>query len=203
MPYVVHHAGDGPPPDPADHGFVVSLGSQHSATAADPEWIPQEIATLRAAIDAGVPVLGLCFGGQALSLALGGGVDVLATPEIGWFPVDAVDEAVPPGPWLQYHFELVRVPPGARELARSPAGPAAFGYGPHLGLQFHPEADALMIERWAHIDRQLPATGLTPGFLVAESRAFAPASREPAFRLFDSWLSGAFDSERSPSGATG
>ena len=39
---------------------------------------------------------GLCFGGQALSLALGGGVDRLARPEIGWFPIEAVDgDAVP------------------------------------------------------------------------------------------------------------
>lgn len=107
-----------------------------------------------------------------------------------------MDDRVPTGPWLQYHFELMRVPPCAHELARSPKGRAAFGYGPHLGLQFHPEADAPMVERWAYIDPHLPETGLTPEFLGAESRAHAPGSPEPAFRLCDGWRSHAFISGR-------
>ena len=91
MPYVVHHAGSDGAARPEDFEVVVSLGSQHSATASEPGWVPEEIAVLRAAVDADVPVLGLCFGGQALSLALDGGVDVLDQPEIGWFPVETAD----------------------------------------------------------------------------------------------------------------
>ncbi len=188
--FVIHRAGQDPPPDSTAYRFIVSLGSQHSATATDPEWVPQEIAAMRAAVDAGVPVLGLCFGGQALSLALGGGIDALARPEIGWFGIETVDDAVPAGPWLMFHTEQMRVPPGARELARSPAGPAAFRYGPHLAVQFHPEVDVERVSAWASADPNLAAVGLTPEALVADSEVHAPAARERAFAMFDRWLAG-------------
>lgn len=191
--YVIHRSGADPPVAPADFRFVVSLGSQHSAAADEPAWVPEEISALRAAVDAGVPVLGLCFGGQALSLALGGGVDRLAKPEIGWFSLEAADDAVPTGPWLMMHTEQLRVPPGGVELARSPAGPAAFSHGPHLGVQFHPEVDVERVAVWAEKDPGLAVVGLTPEELVAQSEAHAPAARELAFRLFDRWLGGALN----------
>ncbi len=160
LPYVVHHAGADGAVAPEDFSFVVSLGSEESARASDPSWIPAEVEVLREAVGAGVPVLGLCFGGQALSLALGGGVDRLARPEIGWFPIETVDgDAVPAGPWLMWHNEQMRVPPGGVELARSPAGPAAFACGPHLGVQFHPEVDVERVQAWAASDRRASGGG--------------------------------------------
>lgn len=196
IPFVIHHAGEDPPPQPSRFSFVASLGSIHSAAASEPRWIPQEIAALRTAVQADVPVLGLCFGAQALSVALGGGTDVLAKPEIGWFPLDSFDDGVPEGPWLQYHHELMRVPPGARELARSSAGPAVFRRGPHLGVQFHPEVDAPLVERWARADSTLTETGLTAGELVAQSEVYVGAAREQAFGLFDHWRSLDLSGER-------
>jgi GMP synthase-like glutamine amidotransferase len=194
VPYVVHQAGSDGSVTPTDFSFVVSLGSQHSALATEPGWVPDEIFALREAVDAGVPVLGLCFGGQALSLALGGGVDVLERPEIGWFSVETVDgEVVPAGPWLMWHTEQMRVPPLGVELARSPAGPAAFSVGPHLAVQFHPEVDVDRVAAWAERDEHLAAVGLTPEDVVAQSQRFAAGAREQAFRLFDRWLTGAVD----------
>jgi GMP synthase-like glutamine amidotransferase len=188
VPFVVHHVWQEPPPDPREHSFVVSLGSERSA-ADDDGWVPREIEVLREAIAADVPVLGLCFGGQALSVALNGGIEVLPAPEIGWIAVHSDDDGIPPGPWLQYHFDLMRVPPGGRELARSPAGTAAFRHGRHLGLQFHPEADAALVDRWARSDPKLPGTGITPEELAAQSAAHAEAARILAYRLFDRWRS--------------
>jgi GMP synthase-like glutamine amidotransferase len=185
---MVHDAWRDALPDPAGYGFVVSLGSVHSATATDPGWIQDEVAMLRRAVSAEVPVLGICFGGQALSVALGGWSDPLPAPEIGWIEIETDDASVPSGPWLQYHSELMRVPPGARELARSPAGPAAFRKGPHLGLQFHPEVDAELVDQWARADPHLPDSGLTPEDLAAQSAVHAEPAREHAFALFDAWL---------------
>jgi GMP synthase-like glutamine amidotransferase len=200
LPYVVHHAGEDPPVDVGDFAFVVSLGSQCSAAAADPAWIPAEVGALRAAASAEVPVLGLCFGGQALSLALGGGVDVLDRPEIGWVPIETVDAGVvPAGPWLMWHTEQMRLPPGGQELARSPAGPAAFRVGPHLAVQFHPEVDVEQVAAWAERDEHLAALGLTPEELVAHSEVHAPPAREQAFALFDRWLAGAVNGHGSGS----
>lgn len=188
LPFVVHRSWEEPFPDPTQYAFIASLGSVHSAAATDPEWIPAEVSMLRRAVDEGVPVLGLCFGAQALSVALGGGVDVLDRPEIGWFEITTDDDRIPTGPWLEYHSELMRVPAGARELARSPAGPAVFTYGPHLALQFHPEVDAELVDQWARLDPKLHENGLTPEDLTAQSDAYAQAAREQAFRLFDGWL---------------
>jgi GMP synthase-like glutamine amidotransferase len=193
---VVHRTWEDPLPDPADYGFIASLGSQFSATDRDPEWIPREIELLADAVEQDIPVLGLCFGGQALSVALGGGVDVLPTPEIGWVAVDSTDASVPLGPWVQYHREVMRVPPGARELARSPVGPAAFRSGRHLGLQFHPEADGVLFDAWARMDPTLPETGITPSELAAQSAIHSEAARAQAFQLFDGWFAGAFGLER-------
>jgi GMP synthase-like glutamine amidotransferase len=194
LPYVVHHAGTDGAVRVSDFGCVISLGSQHSAAGLDPAWVPDEIAALRAAVDAELPVLGLCFGGQALSLALGGGVDVLDRPEIGWFGVATADPGlVPGGPWLMWHTEQMRVPPGARELARSPAGPAAFSLGPHLAVQFHPEVDVERVAAWAERDEHLAEVGLTAEDVVAQSRRHEAAARERALRLFDRWLSGALN----------
>jgi GMP synthase-like glutamine amidotransferase len=188
VPFVVHNVGVEPLPDPREHSFVVSLGSELSATD-DDGWVPREIEVLGEAIAADVPVLGLCFGGQALSVALNGGIEVLPAPEIGWIAVHSDDDAIPAGPWLHYHSDLMRVPPGGRELARSPAGTAAFRHGRHLGLQFHPEADAALVDRWARADPKLPATGITPEELAAQSAAHAEAARILAYRLFDHWRS--------------
>lgn len=190
LPFTVHHVWEQALPDPTEFAFVVTLGSMASAGASEPPWVPNEIAALREAIGTEVPVLGLCFGAQALSVALGGGVDPLSRPEIGWFSVETVDGVVPPGPWLEYHSELMRVPEGAVELARSPAGPAVFRSGPHVAVQFHPEVDEALVDRWARSDPKLAENGLTPEDLAAQSAAYAPGAREQAFRLFDWWLHG-------------
>lgn len=187
LKFVVHPSTEQPPPDPSAHSFVASLGSECSAGETD-GWVAREITALREAVQADVPVLGLCFGGQALSAALGGGIDVLPTPEIGWMPVRSLGSAIPSGPWLQYHFDLMRLPPGAQPLARSPAGLAAFRHGRHLGLQFHPEVDAALVDRWARTDPKLPSTGITAEELAAQSLAHAAAARAQAFDLFDHWL---------------
>src|ERR1700722_11026054 len=61
-------------PDPADYAFAVALGSDASLADAWPEWVANEVEWLRAAHMLGVPVLGICFGAQALAVALGGSV---------------------------------------------------------------------------------------------------------------------------------
>lgn len=191
IPYRVHNAWADPlPPDPADFSFVASLGSEHSAAAADPEWVALEVDLLRRAIDADVPVLGLCFGGQALAVALGAAVGPADPPEVGWMRIDTADpELVPPGPWLEFHFEVFEVPPGARELARSAAGPQAFALGPHLGTQFHPEVTPEIVDVWAGLETRLDAVGTDRRELLEQGRRCAPEAIRQAGRLFDAWWS--------------
>jgi GMP synthase-like glutamine amidotransferase len=174
-------------PDPAGRSFVASLGSQHSVRDRDPGWIDAELQHLHRAVEADVPVLGLCFGGQALSTVLGGGVDALDRPEVGWLRVHSEADWLEPGPWLHYHHEVLRVPAGAQSLARNDVGPAAFSFGPHLGTQFHPEATAEMVDAWAARDDELDTAGVTRAELATQGTRYARAARQAALRLFDAW----------------
>src|SRR5436190_13359752 len=62
------------PPELDGFDRLVTLGSEHAADDDAIGWQADEQATLRAADAAGVPILGVCFGAQALARALGGGV---------------------------------------------------------------------------------------------------------------------------------
>lgn len=186
MPYQVHDSSAVPPEfDPHEFAFIASLGSARSANETDIEWVAAEIELLRHAVDGGVPVLGLCWGGQALSAALQGTVGPAPFHEKDWIAVASADPEIPGGPWLHYHTEVFTVPPGAVELARSPAGPAAFRLGPHLGLQFHPEADAEMAGVWAAKDPDQSDASRTA--LAEAGSRWDPAARDLAMVLFDAW----------------
>jgi GMP synthase-like glutamine amidotransferase len=195
-------------PDPSGYGAVLALGSDRSVHASRDAWIAAEIAFLRAAHDAGVPVLGLCFGAQALAAALGGEVRRAARPEIGWIRLEATGAGgagpIAPGPWFAWHEDTFTVPPGARELARSRAAPQAFALGASVGLQFHPEVDEAIVARWVEGGRpQLGAARIDEEHLRAETARRAAEAGRRAFALFDAvaraWAStGAEGRRRSP-----
>lgn len=174
-------------PDTNGWSFITSLGSVSSVRDLEPAWVPAEIELLRRAIANDVPVLGLCFGGQALSAALGGGVDYMDRPEVGWFEADSEADWLPNGPWLQYHKEVLRVPAAAHRLAAVSGRPAAFSVGPHLGLQFHAEATPAMVDHWAALDPELHAAGVTREELTEQGARCATPARDAAFELFAAW----------------
>jgi GMP synthase-like glutamine amidotransferase len=185
-----------PLPDPGTYAFIVSLG--HDAAAYDTHLpaVAAEIELLRRAVAHDVPVLGLCFGGQALAAALGGKVERAPAAELGWREISTDEPGlVPAGPWLEWHYDRFCTPANATEIARTADAPQAFKLGPHLGVQFHPEATVEIVTDWAQSDG-VPdqAPGATP-----EQRA---AAREAAFRLFDAFRAHA-DQNRSPLALSG
>lgn len=173
-------------PDPREHDAIVSLGSDRSVHASSDPWIARQVDHLRAAHEAGVPVLGLCFGGQALAAALGGRVGVAPCPEIGWYTLDGGD-VVPDGPWFEWHTDAFAPPPGAEILARGPGGGVqAFRVGASVGLQFHPEADEAIIRGWiASGGAELRRNGLQAEEILRRTAALADEGRELGFALFD------------------
>jgi GMP synthase-like glutamine amidotransferase len=190
IPYRVHETWREPlPAEPSEFGWIASLGSEH--TPGDPKapaWVAEEVGFLGRALGDRVPVMGLCFGGQALALAAGGEVGAANPPEVGWLEVESADPAlIPAGPWLHYHYDQLSPPPGAQVLARSPSGPAAFGLDGSLGLQFHPESTPAIAARWAAQDQRLAEVGTTPEELAGQGAGAAGAAGESARRLFDAW----------------
>jgi GMP synthase-like glutamine amidotransferase len=174
-------------PDLEAADAIVALGSEHSVLDASQPWIRDEIDFLAAAHSASVPVLGICFGGQALSAALGGTVSRAPQAEVTWRAIDSQDpDLITVGPWPFWHEDRFDLPPGARLLSGSEAEVAAFADGASIGLQFHPESDAAVVRGWVDGGREkLRAYGVDEGELEREIDRQSAGARERAFELFD------------------
>jgi len=176
---------DGPLPGFGGVDHIVVMGSVSSVNDPDP-WIAEELAWVRAVDRAGVPVLGICFGAQIICAALGGRVEAMGGNEIGWFTVDSADEdAVPAGPWLEFHEDRCLVPADATVLARNDAAVQAFRIGRHFAVQFHPEVDGPQLKRWLDSmgTAAVQSAGLDPDQFLADTIREEPAARARADRL--------------------
>lgn len=140
-----------------DFSGLVFMGGPMSVNDPLP-WIDQELHLIRHAVDAAIPVLGHCLGGQLISKALGGTITRNAVREMGWFDVAQVESATGTC-WLQnlpkrfcvfhWHGETFSVPAGASLLLRnSNCAHQAFAIGNTLALQFHIEMTESMIRAW-------------------------------------------------------
>jgi GMP synthase-like glutamine amidotransferase len=174
-------------PDPVDSDAIVSLGSEHSALDTERRWIRDEIEFLAAAHSASVPALGICFGGQALSAALGGTVSRAPQAEVTWRSIETQDpDLITAGPWPFWHEDRFSLPPGARLLAGSETEVAAFVDGTSVGVQFHPESDAAVVRGWLDDGRdKLRAYSVDEREFEREIERHGPAARDHAFDLFD------------------
>jgi GMP synthase-like glutamine amidotransferase len=179
------HAGERPPAALDGYDRVVSLGSESSADDESVPWQAEERRALARAIEEDVPVLGICFGGQSLALALGGGVRRAARPEIAcWTPIETADRSIGAGPWFEWHDDEMLPPEGAEILARNESGVQAWRLGPHVALQFHPETSMELVDLWLGMadEPRIPAD------LRERTAELGPAIRERAFALFDALL---------------
>jgi GMP synthase-like glutamine amidotransferase len=182
-------------PAPEEFDAVMPMGAPWSVydQEAIGSWVGPELQFLQQADRAGVPVLGICFGGQLLAQAHGGTVTRSSTPEIGWHTVDSDDEAaVPGGPWFQWHYDGWTLPPAAIEIARNANASQAFRLRRNLAVQFHPELDSAMLAGWLSNggDRKAVEFGLDPRQLLAQTRERDEESRRRAHRLVDVFLDG-------------
>ncbi|HEY2549020.1 MAG TPA: gamma-glutamyl-gamma-aminobutyrate hydrolase family protein [Streptosporangiaceae bacterium] len=183
-----HFPRDGDLPDLAGVDHVVVLGSVHSVNdgGAPGEWIAAELSWLRQADQAGIPVLGICFGAQALCAALGGTVEQAPAKEVGWVLVDSADQdLIPAGPWLEFHGDRCLPPAGATVLASNDAGAQAFSIGSHLAVQFHPEADGEQLRLWLDAGGRAEAeqAGQDPAAFLAQTYAQDNDARKRAAQI--------------------
>ena len=176
--------------DPRDYDLIVSLGSEFGAYQDDIEWIGHEMDFLRDAVEADVPFLGVCFGGQLLARVLGGEVRRSDKEEIGWLPIGSREpDLIPEGPWFQWHFDVFTAPPGSTVLAENAIGTQAYLIGRSLGLQFHPEVTTDIMDSWVRAYRhELDEHGVDPDALLAETHERAESHRRNSIKLLDAFL---------------
>ncbi len=121
-------------------------------------WLVDEKEVIKAAIEGGKKVLGICLGAQLLAHVLGAAVKPAPNKEIGWFPVVTTDEAKAL-PWFyelfsgsptvfHWHADKFEIPYGSINLAFSEANKnQAFAVGDQLlALQFHVETTPADVE---------------------------------------------------------
>ena len=159
-------------------------------------FLPYERSLVGDAIEAGVPLLGICLGAQVLAHVAGGAVTAKSgETERGSCAVRllpaAVDDPLFGGltgydelRMIQNHEDsITTLPPGAVHLGTSPACRVqAFRVGTAAwGVQFHPEAAPTKIADWN--EAKLAAEGLDRTALHAQAEADAPLSTEQARSL--------------------
>ncbi len=120
------------PADFDDVDGILSMGGPMNVDeAAQHPWMEPQFAYLKAAHAAGIPIVGICLGAQFLGHALGGKVEAMPTPEVGWqsvrmaFP-GTIDPIYAGLTWdsMQFHMhgqQVTTLPPGATPLAGSKA----------------------------------------------------------------------------------
>ncbi|MGZ8184177.1 MAG: type 1 glutamine amidotransferase [Methylobacter sp.] len=130
-----------------DVSGLIFLGSTYSVNAGY-AWIDDELALIRRAVQASVPVMGLCFGGQLISRALGGTISQGPGMQVGWYRIEVTPEAAAlTGAMLpssfevfEWHEDTFSIPPGGIPLFYGDCVKnQGFLYGQCLALQFHPE----------------------------------------------------------------
>ncbi|CAB1274353.1 type 1 glutamine amidotransferase [Candidatus Nitrosacidococcus tergens] len=121
-------------------------------------WLTQEKKFIEQAIKAGKGVIGVCLGAQLIADVFGASVIKNLDKEIGWFPVEFMQEAKD-SPWLNvlpqklevfhWHGDTFTLPKGAIHIAQS-KGCIQQGFIYHekvLALQFHLEVQADNIQK--------------------------------------------------------
>jgi len=154
-------------------GFILS-GGPNSAYEPGAPFVPDYV------LASAKPVLGICYGMQALTVALGGQVDPSTEREYG----HAVIEPLTPGTmldalstvWMSHGDRITKLPDGFVALAKSGNSPyAAMGdfKRKYFGVQFHPEVhhtpNGIELLRHFAVDICGATPTWTPASIIEES----------------------------------
>ena len=149
VPFNVHR-GELPESVTSCDAYLIS--GARSAVYVDERWIRDLEAFIRGAIEASIPIFGICFGLQVIATALGG---VVEKSERGWGGGVHMMKVLERRPWIDnstgsvslitsHQDQVVMLPPGASVVGSSDHCPnflVEFAPGV-VGIQGHPEFEA-------------------------------------------------------------
>jgi GMP synthase-like glutamine amidotransferase len=191
-------------PDPQSLDWLVVMGGPMNVDEDEIHpWLVREKVFIRRVIDRGVPVIGVCLGGQLICNVLGGQVTKNRQKEIGWFPLTLTSEAVGSPlfarfpqhvPAFHWHGDTFSIPPGAIRLAASEGcDNQAFQYGRHVvALQFHWDYSLQSVETMIRHcgDELIAAPGIQqPAEMLARAERFDEI-RVLLYELLDALVAG-------------
>ena len=176
---------------PSREGFSAVIVTGSGAMVTDrADWSEASAAWLREAAQAGMPILGICYGHQLLAHALGGEVDYHpAGREMGTIDLQLHDAAQDdplfaglPSTFAAQatHLQTVtRAPEGATVLARSVHDAChAFRWGDAAwGVQFHPEFSATHMRGYVQARGEALASEGTCARALARNVSATPHAR--------------------------
>jgi GMP synthase (glutamine-hydrolysing) len=163
--------------------LAVFGGSMSSLDVEGFPFLREERDLIRRAVEAELPVLGVCLGAQIAALALGGDVFLAPRRELGFLPLRPTEEGLADpllavfgteGPAFQWHEDAIAAPPDATLLATTEEGGVqAYRLGSLMAVQFHPEVTFGELESWVRAvgPKLAPAWEREPEELLAEVRA--------------------------------
>ena len=135
--------------------LVVVLGAPESANDNLP-YLVEEQKLIKNSVNSNIPVLGICLGSQLIAKTFGAKVYTGPTKEIGFYHdltlsnnSKLFDGFKNPFSVFHWHGDTFDLPTGATRLALSENYPnQAFQYKSAIGLQFHLEVNAQMVNLW-------------------------------------------------------
>jgi|SRR5208283_2711103 len=153
------YAGDSLPSEFSGFDAVVSMGGPMNVYEEDQyPFLKEETGFLKGAVEADLPVLGICLGAQMIAKSVGAQVVKSPKKEVGWGSValtdqgrdDSLFKGLPPVlEVLQWHGDMFHIPSEGLLLASSQDCPhQAFRYRNALGLQFHLEVTEQILSDW-------------------------------------------------------
>ena len=185
-------------PDRSAFDAVVVLGGTMGAYDIDLyPFLIREKEFLASTTRAGVPVLGICLGGQLLADALGGRVFLADRPEVAFkrlevlVPDDALAAALGSGRVVTFHQDTWDPPPGSTLTCVSDRFDQMFRYRNAVAVQAHPEVTQEDLTAWiveAGHNGLMARAGVAVDPLAQEVVSAADEIEEVARRFFSAWF---------------
>jgi len=180
---------DGRLPPSFEFDAIVVTGSRAAVSAAEP-WIDETRMWVASALDRDLPALGTGWGHQLLADVVGGRIEPMGEYELGYRTVthdgDDIFEGVPAEftVFTAHSDAVVELPDEVDVIATNDHGIHGFRVGDVVGIQSHPEYDAVTAERVVR-RTDLPerrAESVRAG-ITAEAESEAAAAKQ----LFDNF----------------